>query len=139
MANLKLTNMDTPTVLPALPQVRTNQNAKYFQDPGELNALPSMTVPDQSLSVREILQRHASGYPMTVAVPFFNGEDGEYIDPRTLDISERVELAAALSLEIKELNAAYGRKNQNTGEVISPAQLPEIPVNDQGEPQLSKE
>lgn len=39
-------------------------NAGLFPHTGEVNTLPSMTVPDQSLSVKEILYRFQEGLPL---------------------------------------------------------------------------
>lgn len=39
-------------------------NSDAFPHTGEVNTLPSMTVPDQSLSVKEILYRFQEGLPL---------------------------------------------------------------------------
>lgn len=57
----------------------------------EVNNLPSMTVPDQSMSVAEMLARHASGLPISGAkIPLYEGDQDPLggLDPRTLDLSE---------------------------------------------------
>lgn len=36
-------------------------------DPGEFNSLPSLTVPDESLTVRELFERYAIGAPLGVS------------------------------------------------------------------------
>jgi hypothetical protein len=109
--------------------VRTIYNQDLFQDTdiNEINGLPSQTVPDQSMSVREILSRHADGYPISVSVPYFNGEDGEFIDPRTLDLAERQQLAEELGLELQQLRDGFGKKDQNNDVVIEKTTLPPVP------------
>lgn len=87
------------------------QNAKFFnQDPKstkrvrnslnydpaiqryERNTQPSKTIPDQSLTVREILDRYARGLPLEgVKVPIYD-EEQNLPDIRTLDLAERQEL-----------------------------------------------
>lgn len=51
---------------------------------------PSQTIPDQTMSIRQIMQRYASGQPLDV---YNQGEaiwdeEGEGINPKTLDLSE---------------------------------------------------
>ena len=95
----------------------------------ETNGLSSETVPDQTMSVREILQRHSSGWPMTASIPYYNMQDGDNeddlitVDPRTLDLSERVELAKSLKLTINELRSGFGRVDKETKNVITPTTI----------------
>lgn len=72
--------------------------------PGEYNNLPSMTTPDQSYSLREILRRSACGVP-----PAGIAVHDEYDDQKDLDIDKKVitgdyDLADAYqdSIEIEE-------------------------------------
>lgn len=66
----------------------------YHQFPKEFNPVgsgPPLTVPDQSMSVREIFKRYAQGQPLGgVREELWYGEDEEdnMPDPRTLDLSE---------------------------------------------------
>ncbi len=46
------------------PRFKTMWNSDAFPHTGEVNTLPSMTVPDQSLSVKEILYRFQEGLPL---------------------------------------------------------------------------
>lgn len=52
--------------------------------------LPALTVPDQTLSIREILDRFARGIPMenVAKIPSYDGEENELPDIRTLDLAE---------------------------------------------------
>lgn len=56
-----------------------NYTKKFSLDEvGEVNSLPSETVPDESLSVKEILQRFVSGQPLDlVRRPAVFGDDME--------------------------------------------------------------
>lgn len=47
---------------------------------------PSLTQPDQTLSIREILTRFTRGIPMEGKVPVFSDE--YTVDPRRLDLTE---------------------------------------------------
>lgn len=56
---------------------------------GEVNTAPSMTVPDQSLTIREIMQRYARGIPLDSGrVPMYQ-EDDEFVpDLERMDLAE---------------------------------------------------
>lgn len=74
------------------PKIRT-----FYQPgqmPGEVNNDPSKTIPDQSMSIAEIISRTQKGLPVTgVRVPMYNEtEDGIMPDLRNMDISEIYEL-----------------------------------------------
>lgn len=65
---------------------------------------PSATIPDQSLSIREILLRHTSGRPIgNVYTPIYDGENYDMPDPRTLDLAERQQLAEEYKAEIADI------------------------------------
>lgn len=61
------------------PRFKTMWNCDAFPHIGEVNTLPSMTVPDQSLSVKEILYRFQEGLPLD------NIRRGEQYDEPELD------------------------------------------------------
>ena len=54
----------------------------------------SETLPDQTMPLREILERYSRGLPITgtVGEPEYYGEDGLGIDARSLDLTERQEI-----------------------------------------------
>lgn len=62
----------------------------------EVNTLPSLTIPDQTMTVKDIIDRHTRGLPFTNAsTPVYNlddeGKELMPVDWQRLDISERVE------------------------------------------------
>lgn len=60
----------------------------YHEPDMEKNTLPSKTIPDQSMSMREIIERFAKGLSMDNArVPLYDEED-DMPDIRTLDLAE---------------------------------------------------
>lgn len=71
-----------------------NTYYKREKDKGEINNAPSKTVPSQSMTIREIINRTQKGLPVTgVRVPMYNEtEDGIMPDLRNMDISEIYEL-----------------------------------------------
>lgn len=78
--------------LKSSPIIRTHY-FKGFVNDNERSVLPSLTIPDQSMSVETIMSRHARGLPLLGAnVPQFHGEDIEIPELRKLDLSEIDEL-----------------------------------------------
>lgn len=70
------------------------------------NTAPSMTVPDQSMTVKEIQTRFANGIPVTAnsGIPIYNGEEDFWngVDPKTLDIVEINEIMRSRIQEVKD-------------------------------------
>lgn len=88
----------------------------YFNstpDKGEVNKEPSQTVPDQSLSIRTIMERYARGLPIdNTKTPIYHGDD-EIPDLRRLDLSEVQELKEANQRQINNLqnDLAYAQQS----------------------------
>lgn len=74
---------------------------------GEWNNEPSCTVPDQAMSMREILARFAKGLPLggSRESEAYYDEENDLPDLRTLDLSERVELLEHYRAEVKRLKS----------------------------------
>ena len=99
---VSLVDMESGELMPVasveVPTVRFKNpyNASLFAKDHEVNPLPSLTVPDQSMTVREILIRHSNGIPFQAGrVPIYDGaEDFNDFLPNlaSLDISERQDL-----------------------------------------------
>lgn len=80
----------------------------YTEYKGEVNTQKSLTIPDQSLSVKEILNRYARGIMPNGFNPIYDDvetTDDFLPDPRTLDLAERQELAEHYAQEIEQLRA----------------------------------
>lgn len=87
-------------------KVKTWLNADQFPYQGEINDQPSATVPDQSMTVKEILNRFARGLPLGgQRVPVFDGEEDDMPDIRTLDLAERQEMAENFKRELEEIRS----------------------------------
>lgn len=72
---------------------------------GQGNFGESKTVPDQSMTLRELLIRYAKGLPLEGAkTPIWEGEEGFDVDPEKLDLAEREELAEKAREELKAIN-----------------------------------
>lgn len=65
---------------------------------GETNDQPSLTIPDQTMSLRTIIERYVRGIPPdNVKIPSWDSDDVDFDDympdPNTLDLAERQALA----------------------------------------------
>lgn len=80
----------------------------YEEYKGEVNTQISQTIPDQAMSIKEILERYARGLPIEQFKPHYDDDDvteDDYLpDPRTLDLAERQELAEQFKQEMYELS-----------------------------------
>lgn len=101
---------------------RTQFNEAPYED-GEKNDLPSLTIPDQSLSVSQIMARYAQGLPLDgVKVPVYDGDDDvDLPDPRRLDLAERQELAENVSRELSDLVDKRKRKQAKANQYPLPS------------------
>lgn len=91
-------------------KIRNQYNGKTFPSDAEKNFGPSQTVPDQTMSIKEILDRYARGLPMDGKVPIYEGEDGDGIDPRRLDLVERQEMEMQYRIELTEIQNKLNSK-----------------------------
>lgn len=85
--------------LPDLPAVWNALNVRRRSLANEVGGGISQTVPDQAMSVREILSRFAQGLPISGAsVPMYDDPDGENDDAEGMPDLSRMDLS-----EIEEL------------------------------------
>jgi hypothetical protein len=90
--------------------IKHSMNAHTFEKSYEKNTLPSMTIPDQTMSIRTILERHSRGLPIDgIKTPLYDGEENDLPDWRRLDLAERQELAHLYTNEIKEIKQKYSK------------------------------
>lgn len=90
---------------------------------GEKNFGPSKTVPDQSLSVGEIMRRHARGLPITgERVPIYEGEDNDLPDLSRLDLAEREQIIRDSRSELDEINDRIKANEQKAKETAKNSQ-----------------
>ena len=72
---------------------------------GQTNVGESKTLPDQSMTLRELLIRYAKGLPLEgQKTPIWEGEEGFDIDPQKLDLAEIEELREKAETELKDIN-----------------------------------
>ena len=85
--------------------VKNTGNAKDYPYKGEVNNKPSETIPDQTMTMREILTRYAKGLPIDgEKTPLWEEGEGYAKDPETLDLAEREELATQAREELQQIN-----------------------------------
>jgi len=79
----------------------------YKEYKGQVNKQKSLTVPDQAMSIKQIMERFARGLPVEQFKPIYDeniDEDSEFIpDPRTMDLADRQAYAEAYREEIDNL------------------------------------
>lgn len=95
----------------------------------EINTGISETIPDQSLSVREILQKFANGTLDEISRDAFYNDDVEGYDMpdlRGLDITELHQMKRDAELDIDEINAMIKLQEQTTGNQ-EPNPSPSVP------------
>ena len=66
--------------------MKIRNSLNYIQERGKVFTEPSQTVPDQTMSIRTILDRYAKGLPTTgMKIPIYeDGDIDNYIpDPKT--------------------------------------------------------
>lgn len=70
---------------------------------------PSLTIPDQTMSIREMLERFARGLPLTGnnSEPVYEGDEGLGVDIRTLDLSELHDLKEGIKQEISDIRTKH--------------------------------
>jgi len=86
-------------------KIKNSGNASDFPYKGDVNNKPSETVPDQTMTMREILTRYAKGQSIDgVKIPLWEEGEGFAKDPETLDLAEREELATQAREELQQIN-----------------------------------
>jgi len=85
-------------------KIKTRYNSEEFPKNYERNTQPSKTIPDQSMSVKEIMERHARGLPTAgERVPVYFGEDEDMPDLKKMDLAEIQELKENAALQVTQL------------------------------------
>lgn len=94
---------------------KTNYNSHKFDSNYEVNNQPSETVPDQTMSISEIMRRFASGLPLGgQKVEFFEGEDDflDGVNPATLDLAEKQQISESVRDELAAIKDRQQKRNK---------------------------
>lgn len=98
--------------------IKHSMNANTFPKKYEKNYGQSMTIPDQTMSIRTILDRHSRGLPIDgIKTPIYDGEDNDLPDWRRLDLAERQELSYLYKQEIQDIKSRQYSKIDKKDEV----------------------
>lgn len=84
---------------------------------------PSLTVPDMSMSMREIIDRYTRGVDTgNQHQPIFeqDGEESEGIDPKSLDLAEVEQIKRQNETNIKNLTSKYKAEQQGKAKMGHP-------------------
>jgi hypothetical protein len=92
-------------------KVKNSINANEFSKNYKVFTQPSLTIPDQTMSIKVILERYARGLPVGGRLDEYYDEEDDLPNPFTLDLAERQEMA---ELYTKEINEIKSRKKQST-------------------------
>ena len=109
---------------------RTSATEGYSPDKEENNGI-SLTVPDQSYSVREILEKFASGTLPNIINEGTFTED--LPDLRNLDISEVHEMTQQNKKEIEEKEKIYKKQKIELSKVSEKSETKVEPKNEKNE------
>jgi len=106
-------------------------NYGQFEKDHEKEFGPSQTIPDQTMSIRELVRRYASGLPLGGnREPIYEGEEGDGVDPRRLDLAERQELEIAARQELEEIEARLKSTKITTEHKLSKKDIEDIQSQD---------
>lgn len=105
--------------------VKNYLNRDEFPKNYKAFTMPSETVPDQSLTMRQILDRYARGLPLDVKTPIWEDDDelNPLPDVRTLDLTEKHEMLKSAKSELAEIKSKIAQKRQIKA-IIEPPILP---------------
>lgn len=95
------------------PLIRTMFNAKFLPKYYEVNTQPSLTIPDQTLTVRQIMEKHRRGLPVDIALHGEYFGDEPQPDMRRLDLSEQHDLLEAAKQKVRETQKAIDKHKWN--------------------------
>lgn len=82
----------------------------------EVNLKPSQTVPDEVLSLNELLHRYARGQSVQVLQPVWNGDEEEFPDLDRMTAQERLDYARELQENIIELKQQQENESKEPSE-----------------------
>lgn len=94
-------------------KIRNTLNAKTFEKKNEINNDPDQCIPDQSMTVREIMDRFTRGLPLDAGkVPIYEGE--EYSpDLLHMDLADREEYIQSVFQYAKQVQTTEKQEVEN--------------------------
>jgi hypothetical protein len=89
-------------------KIQTMLTYNWEEQQYEENDQPSLTVPDQTMSIREIIDRYANGGVIETFTPFYGDEedfDEILPDPFKMDLAERQALTEQFQEELQSYSS----------------------------------
>jgi len=102
-------------------KVKNIFSSELFEKQYEQNDEPSLTIPDQTLSIKQILERYASGQSLEGKTPYYDESESEeyYPDPRYMDLAEREELSQDFREEIQHIKTKSKKQQEKVSDETS--------------------
>lgn len=100
-------------------KVKNIFSSSLFDTNYEQNNEPSQTIPDQSLTVKQILQRFASGQSLEGKTAYYDESESEeyFPNPNYLDLAERQQLQEDYKEELEDIKRRNKKQQTNESEV----------------------
>lgn len=98
-----------------LPRIKTPLNAHLYPKTGEQNNMPSETVPNQSMTVLQMIQRHRQGLPIDESKGALYQGDELMPDISNMDLIDRhayIDSVADALVEVKNKIAANAKSEE---------------------------
>lgn len=103
-------------------KIRNVFNYNHDIERGEVNTLPSMTVPDGTMTVREIFDRYARGSFLPMKEELWDDDpEMELPDIHHMDLADRSALQESASIEIDQIK---NRKDDKKAKDVPGEQSP---------------
>ena len=101
--------------------IKNYLNRDSFPKKYKAFTMPSETVPDQSLTMRQILDRYARGLPLDVKTPIWEEDDelNPLPDVRTLDLTEKHDMLKSAQDELNAIKTKMAEKRKKKA-IIEP-------------------
>lgn len=94
------------------PIIRNSHTARYIKTINERNRYASKTIPDQTMSIQEIMDRHARGLPISGAkVPIYDADD-PMPDMARMDLVDIQEMREIAQNNVNEIQQRLLQQNQ---------------------------
>lgn len=105
--------------------VISNHHQRYETE-GEVNNLPSLTVPDQTLSLRQLLERYTRGQGISIKRDVTYSEE-DFTDLEKMDKFERADLKSQNQQYIDELRQELQQQQSPPQKTTTKEKAPEAP------------
>lgn len=87
----------------------------------------SLTVPDQTLSLKDLLARYTRGQDVVSFTPIFNG-DSDLPDPSRMDALERLDYARHIKNQLTQLPGKFKKHQEDLAAAAAAAAAPPEPT-----------